>query len=217
MGEAFLTDDAGARHYGWLKAVCRVSHVSHRRACDERGATRGMAATVRRRFQVASDASAVVVRARSNVGHIAFATNEIQGTIEADIDPQGVVSTDGPRALVEVDMGTLASGNTLYDAELRRRIDARRFPVAVLELRQVDRVSGTNRFQLDGDVTMHGVRRAVSGSVSAEFPSADTIVVAGEHVFDIRDFDLPPPATMMLKIYPDVRVELRLEAHAEAS
>jgi hypothetical protein len=35
---------------------------------------------------------------------------------------------------------------------------------------------------------------------------------AGEHVFDIRDFDVTVPSVLMLRIYPDVRVELQLEA-----
>ena len=166
----------------------------------------------RRRFRVAPDRSAVIVRARSNVGHIEFATTELEGAIDVDIDGDGVLTDAGPTAAVEVDVGSLASGNALYDAELRRRIDARRFPRAVVELRSADRVEGTDRYQLDGTLTMHGITREVAGTVTAGFPTASSIVVSGEHVFDIRDFDLPAPATMMLKIYPDVRVQLHLEA-----
>jgi polyisoprenoid-binding protein YceI len=170
---------------------------------------------VRRRFQVATEASAVIVRARSNVGHIEFATSALEGTIEIETGPEGVITSDGPSANVEVHMDTLASGNALYDAELRRRIDSRRYPRAVVRLRSADRVEGTDRYQLSGDITMHGVTRPATGTVSADFPATDRIVVTGEHVFDIRDFDLPAPATMMLKIYPDVRVQLHLEAHTE--
>jgi polyisoprenoid-binding protein YceI len=169
----------------------------------------------RKRFRIAPDRSAVIVRARSNVGHIEFATTELEGAIEVETDGDGVITDDGPAAAVEVDVGTLASGNALYDAELRRRIDARRFPRAVVELRSADRVDATDRYQLNGTLTMHGITREVSGTVTAGFPSTHSIVVTGEHVFDIRDFDLPAPATMMLKIYPDVRVQLHLEADTE--
>jgi hypothetical protein len=36
--------------------------------------------------------------------------------------------------------------------------------------------------------------------------------VVGEHVFDIRDFDVAAPTVLMFRIYPDVRLELQLEA-----
>jgi polyisoprenoid-binding protein YceI len=172
---------------------------------------------VRRRFEVEADASAVIVRARSNVGHIEFATSGLEGTIEVETGGDGLITSDGPSAQVEVMMDTLASGNALYDAELRRRIDARRYPRAVVQLRSADRVEGTDRYHLSGDLTMHGVTRTASGTVSAQLRDDETIVVTGEHVFDIRDFELPAPATMMLKIYPDVRVQLHLVAHAGPS
>jgi len=43
--------------------------------------------------------------------------------------------------------------------------------------------------------------------------------VIGEHVFDIRDFDVATPTVLMLRIYPDVRVELQLElrGHLEST
>jgi len=169
----------------------------------------------RKRFRVAPDRSAVIVRARSNVGHIEFATTELAGVIDIDSDGTGVLTDQAPKATVEVDVGTLASGNALYDAELRRRIDARRFPSAVVELRAADRVESSDRYVLNGTLTMHGITREVSGTVTARFREPASIVITGEHVFDIRDFDLPAPATMMLKIYPDVRVQLHLEADAD--
>jgi hypothetical protein len=40
------------------------------------------------------------------------------------------------------------------------------------------------------------------------------LVVSGEKVIDIRDFQLAAPTMLMLRIYPDVRVFLHLEAEA---
>ncbi len=39
--------------------------------------------------------------------------------------------------------------------------------------------------------------------------------MTGEQVFDIRDFDVPSPTVLMLRIYPDVRVHLHVEAELE--
>jgi hypothetical protein len=38
------------------------------------------------------------------------------------------------------------------------------------------------------------------------------MVIEGEQVLDMRHFEITPPAVAMLRIYPDVRVQLHLEA-----
>ena len=43
-------------------------------------------------------------------------------------------------------------------------------------------------------------------------PSPGKLVVSGEQVFDIRDFDIASPTVLMLRIYPDVLVQLQVEA-----
>ena len=53
------------------------------------------------------------------------------------------------------------------------------------------------------------------GTVSVELAPNDRLVVTGEQVFDIRDFDVPSPTVLMLRIYPDVRVHLHVEANLE--
>ena len=39
-----------------------------------------------------------------------------------------------------------------------------------------------------------------------------SLLVSGEQVFDIRDFDIASPTVLMLRIYPDVVVQLQVEA-----
>jgi hypothetical protein len=43
------------------------------------------------------------------------------------------------------------------------------------------------------------------------------LVVDGEQAFDIRDFDLDSPTVLMLRIYPDVRVRLHVEAERDGA
>ena len=38
------------------------------------------------------------------------------------------------------------------------------------------------------------------------------LVVTGDQALDIRDFDIASPTVLMLRIYPDVRVRLHIEA-----
>ena len=39
--------------------------------------------------------------------------------------------------------------------------------------------------------------------------------LTGEQVLDMRDFAIPSPTVLMLRIYPDVRVRLQVEAEPE--
>lgn len=166
-------------------------------------------------FDVVPGRSVVLVKARSNVGPISFATTDVAGKITTVVH-DGTFDTDAIlEARLEVKLDTLASGNSLYDAEIRRRIDARRYPSAVIELRSAARIGATNRYELSGEIDLHGLTRTIAGTVTADFSQPGSVVVRGEHMFDIRDFQLEVPATLMLKIYPDVWVEMHLEAHAE--
>jgi hypothetical protein len=59
------------------------------------------------------------------------------------------------------------------------------------------------------------VTRPAEGTVSVEELSDSRLVITGEQVFDIRDFALPSPTVLMLRIYPDARVRLHAEAERE--
>ena len=66
-----------------------------------------------------------------------------------------------------------------------------------------------------GALTFHGVTRPATGTVSVEALDDRRLVITGEHAFDIRDFAIPSPTVLMLRIYPDVRVRLQAEAEQE--
>ncbi len=105
----------------------------------------------RSRFQVISGRSAVLIEARSNVGPIAFGTTSVDGYVDVTLGDQ-TIDLDGsePTATLTVELTTLTSGNSLYDAELLRRIDARRHPVTGIELRSAARVGRSERYQVGG-------------------------------------------------------------------
>jgi PadR family transcriptional regulator, regulatory protein PadR len=178
------------------------------------------------RFEIAADRSSLVVEARSNIGPIAFITTSLTGWIEAEIY-DGLVGEDPPPAAhLETRVTDLASGNALYDAELLRRIDARRFPTVRVDLGSCGRMGVGNCYRITGDVTMHGVTKHLNGAVTATILESHRtsingpttlerrIIIAGEHVLDVRHFDMAVPSMPLLKLYPDVRLHLRLEADA---
>ncbi len=158
-------------------------------------------------FRIDGSRSSVRVGSRSTMGPITFESRAISGDIRFGM-------TDGwidPSATLDVGLQELRSGNDLYDAELHRRIDVTRFPTCHLELRHSQLLGGT-RFVLTGDMTFHGITRELQGSAEVESPDEQRLLIVGEKTVDIRDFDLPAPTVMLLKIYPDVRVQMFLEA-----
>jgi PadR family transcriptional regulator PadR len=168
------------------------------------------------RFAVLADQSAVMIRARSNVGTIEFGTTGIRGKLEAAMRDGTVVPASGVSGRIEVDIAGLTSGNSLYDAELRRRVDARAYPVAVVELDAARPGTSDDRFEVAGRLTFHGASSGLDGAVGVTVLGDQRLVVSGEKVIDIREFDLAAPTILMLRIYPDVRVFLHLEAEAVA-
>ena len=169
----------------------------------------------RRRFRVVPDRSVVLIEVRSTVGPLSFGALGLTGTIDADIVDGAIRSGSAPSAHLEVAVNGLRSGNSVYDAELHRRIDARRFPTAILDLSDCIESHAGGHYRLVGELTFHGVARVVHGTVNLT-PGVDGgLTVTGEHVFDVRDFDVPCPAVLMLRFYPDLRVSLHVEAEPE--
>lgn len=169
------------------------------------------------RFRVDAATSTVLVAARSSIGPITFEAHEIDGWIDADVSGTGselVIGEGGASAELAVQLTSLRSGNDLYDSELRRRIDARRFPVCVLRLERGTMLDG-GRWSLAGTITFHGTMRPLAGTVEVETISEGRIAVTGAKELDIRDFGLQAPTMLMTKIYPEVQVQLFIAAVAD--
>lgn len=174
-------------------------------------------ASVVGRYRVVPSRSVVLVDARSSVGPITFGAIGVTGFIEAAVDGRQISTEILPQAQLQLQVDKLQSGNGLYDAELLRRVDARRYPTVALNLQACEGLGSTGRYQIAGEVTFHGVTRALGGTVVATMASDHKIVVRGEQVVDIRDFGIASPTVLMLRIYPDVVVKLQIEAEREVS
>ncbi len=162
-------------------------------------------------FRIDPERTALVLVARSNAGPITFGATGLEGSISAHVTGGEVGTGVPPSARLEVPVADLTCGNGLYDAELHRRVDARLHPRAVVELRDASPVGATGRFHVEGLLTFHGVTRSVAGSVKVSFPDPSRIVIEGEQMLDMRHFEITPPAVAMLRIYPEVRVQLHVE------
>ncbi len=170
----------------------------------------------RRHHSLVPERSAVLLKVDTSLGPVSFGANGLDGFIEATIDGERIDVDAAPAAHLELDVIRLTSGNSIYDTELRRQIDTRRFPRAYVDLhraRAIDRDSST--FQVSGEITLRGVTVPADGVVVAAFPERELMVVSGEETLDISDFGIPPPSLFMIKIDPEVKLRLYLEARGE--
>jgi len=74
---------------------------------------------------------------------------------------------------------------------------------------------GRYRARIIGDLTFHGVTRAVEGHVTISAPDERSLLIEGEQVFDIREFGVEPPKILMFRVHPDVRVRIKVVAQQE--
>lgn len=164
-----------------------------------------------RRYTIDPQRSTVVVDARSSVGPIAWEGVGPAGEFGFHTSNGSVDLSEAPFGWLELPLTALASGNRVYDAELLRRIDARRHPVARIELAEVVAAETGGRYHARGRLTFHGVTRSIAGELDVDVRDDGTVLVTGEQDVDIRDFGLPAPTMLLLKVYPDVRVHLVCE------
>ncbi len=165
------------------------------------------------RFKIILERSRVWVEARSTLHPVVAEAGGLTGFIEAEVAASRVALDPPPRARFEFPVEGLRSGNPLFDQELPRRVDARRYPTVAVEVKEVS--AGADGYRVRAQVSFHGVTREVEGPVTVR-ADGNRLVVEGEQVVDIRDFGLEPPRLLLLRVYPNVKVRVRLEAEKEA-
>lgn len=150
----------------------------------------------------------MIIEASSSVHPIRSRTEGIEGFVDVDVRDDGTIDLDTTiTGSVSLDVNRLSSGNPLEDRELKRRIDARRFPT--IEGRLVDvRAGADGAYVVRGDVTFRGVTRSHEDEVTFTALEGGELRLQGTTVFDVRDYGLQPPRILMLRVHPDVKVTL---------
>jgi len=161
------------------------------------------------RYLVVPELSRVWAEARSSLHPIRVETPGFQGEIEAE-EVEGRIHL-APPTRISLNVSLLKSSNELVDAELRRKLDARRFPRILGELREMAPSSGP-RSTLRGILTLHGVSREIEVEATVRVAEAEMIEVEGEKTLDMREFGLVPPRFLIFKVEPLVRIRAKLVA-----
>jgi polyisoprenoid-binding protein YceI len=162
------------------------------------------------RYTLDSVRSCVWVSGRSSLHPINTETRGITGWFEAATQADGSLDLDQHvSGELELAVERLTSGNQLYDRELRRRIDARRYPTISGRLTRIAREGPHPGYLVTGEIAFHGKTRTFEHAMRIEL-SENGIALTGEDVFDIREFGMKPPSMLMVRVYPEISVRVEL-------
>jgi polyisoprenoid-binding protein YceI len=165
------------------------------------------------RYTFDSVRSCIWVSGRSSLHPINTETRGITGWFETAVTREGYLNLDQPvSGELNLSVDRLTSGNSLYDRELKRRMDARRYPTIVGQITQVSATDSHPLYLVKGDISFHGSTRTFEHEMSIEV-SNEAVSLTGDYVFDIREFGMEPPSMLMVRVYPEIRV--RIELHGE--
>lgn len=168
------------------------------------------------RYRIVPGRSRVWVHARSSLHSIHSETDVLEGWVDIDVQGDGRVDLDAPSGgHVELDVDQLRSGNSFEDAEMRRRVNTRRYPTISGDLAVVTAADDDGRYLVEGDLTFRGVTRRYRDEMTMEVVDGNTLTLAGESTFDVRDHGMEPPRILMLRVEPEVRVRIAIVAEKE--
>jgi polyisoprenoid-binding protein YceI len=165
------------------------------------------------RYTLDSVLSCVWVSGRSSLHPINTETRGITGWFEAATSADGSLDLEQPvSGELELAVERLTSGNQLYDRELRRRMDARRYPTIAGRVARVVVDGAHPNYVVTGDINFHGKTRTFEHGMQIEVHE-EAVALTGEDIFDIREFGMKPPSMLMVRVYPEISV--RVELHGQ--
>ncbi|MGI9018468.1 MAG: YceI family protein [Euzebya sp.] len=162
-------------------------------------------------FKIDPSRSTVRMKAESSVHPIEGEAEGVEGSIQVDVT-DGALSGAPTTMVLELPVEALESGNPLYDREMRRRIDARKYSRITGTATSVEGQDGD--YRVTGEVSFHGQTNSETNDVTMSL-SGSELHVEGSHTFDIRDYGVTPPKILMLKVQPEVEVSINLYAQAQ--
>lgn len=160
--------------------------------------------------------SRVWIEARSNVHPIHTEAGGLEGWLDLAIGDGRINIDQTLLGHLEFPVVNLKSGNGFEDKELQRRIEARRYPTIVGDLKAMKETNQPMTYVVSGDLTFRGVTRPYEDDMMVDVADDSTVTLSGRSTFDIRDFGMQPPRILMLKVMPEVAVRVEIVAEKES-
>jgi polyisoprenoid-binding protein YceI len=168
------------------------------------------------RYTLDSMRSCIWVSGRSSLHPINTETRGITGWFESSTRDDGSLDLELPvSGELELAVERLTSGNQLYDHELRRRMDARRYPTIAGRVTSISASGPHPQYSITGDISFHGKTRTFEHEMQIAVQEAG-VSLTGEYVFDIREFGMKPPSMLMVRVYPEISVRVELHGNRDS-
>ncbi len=156
------------------------------------------------------DSGTITFDARTSL-HPVVAIAPASGWFEAEIVDGLFVPGSTLAGALEIEVDAIKSGNPLYDAETRRRIDAGAHPKIRGEITGTTGVEEATAV-IEGTVDFHGEEVLLEGEVTLVPGPALT----GRGTVDIRWWGLQPPRLLAFRVEPEVLINVELPLAEEA-
>lgn len=167
------------------------------------------------RFRVNTAGSTVKVGLRVNLHPSHIDANALSGFMECELDEQGQPRLDQPySAELTLPVDAIKSGNGIQDREMRRRFDVGRYPTITAKVTKGEAL-GSGRYRAVAQLTMHGQTRDVVGEVQLGL-NGTTMTIDGQQVINVKEFGIDPPRLIILKVEPDVDIQVHIVAEQES-
>ncbi len=169
------------------------------------------------RYHVVPAESPVTITAHST-GHDSHATaTGLTGTLEVQLDDADKPVLSAPySAHLTLPVESIRSHSHIQDREMKRRLDTHRHPNIQVDVSEATELDATGRYHATAQVTVHGQTKPISGDVTLTV-AGSRLVLEGKQVIDMRDFGIEPPRLIILKVQPQVTVQVRITAEADES
>lgn len=151
--------------------------------------------------------STVEIQAKSSVHPIHGEVHDVQGEVTGEVKDGKITLDPMPRGYVEITIDALKSGNKLEDYEMRRRVEAKKYPTIRFDLKEAS--GGPEQYKLKCSLTFHGVTKEFEETATAKLENG-ALYVEGQHTFNIEEFGVKAPKILNLKVYPEVTIVAHL-------
>lgn len=167
------------------------------------------------RFRIVPESSTVETEMTSSIHPIHARATQLRGVIEGELGQDGQPDFGLPhKARLELPVNGMSSGNRLQDMEMQRRMDTRAYPNIEVTVSKAWKVDGNGRSRARFDVRARGRSQTYEEDFTMRLDGG-RLLIEGEHTFDMRDFGVSPPRFLTLKMDPQVKIRMRLEAQQE--
>lgn len=165
-------------------------------------------------YRIVPDRSLVRFDGSTNLHPVHGEGDGMTGFVDVRVADGAVDVSEPPKARIEFEVERLHSSFAPFERELQRRIEARRFPTITGEVHSVNQ-AGPGRYHVTGEITFHGVTKAMEGDVTVAVGPDGSLRIEGRQAFDIRDFGIDPPRLLLLKARPEVTIRVEIVAERE--